>query len=228
MTRPGPIRIAGQRLNDPLGTLREYAEDARLRRTLQEYDLPGPGDPTSITSEEAGRRTRRIASRVSNAQADWFARRSTEPEVVAAMEKVPVGAALADANPVVEGGLYDQADALYAAFSSDRPAYVGIGKLHKVLHIKRPALIPILDERLRRLYRTPARDWGRRLRHERQLAGHGYWAAIRADLVDDGNAAALPDCREQLQDDEGHGQLLAKLSDLRLLDILAWRLGPAR
>jgi hypothetical protein len=95
------------------------------------------------------------------------------------------------------------------------------GKLHKVLHLKRPHLYPILDSQLRRTYRTKAKLAGAQLARHGQPSRPAYWAAIRDDLL--ANALALRQLRDQLVEDP-ELERLAGLSDLRLLDILAWSL----
>lgn len=227
MAQPRSVQLAGKTVSDPLGVLRAYAERPDLQRTVINYDLPGPGSATLVTLEEAGARTRRIASRVSNVEAQWFADRSSDPAVVAAMEAVPVTASLTEADPLQPGALYDNASALYEAFRAEAPPGVAVGKIHKVLHVKRPALVPILDSKLRHLYAPVARQWRDRLWAERGLVGHGYWAAIRADLCDPSNAPALKACRAQLTERGDALSVLSELSDLRLLDILAWSASQA-
>jgi hypothetical protein len=70
---------------------------------------------------------------------------------------------LADADPDATGGDFDHAADLYWYFTSpDRIRGVGVAKLHKVLHVKRPGLYPILDKQ----------DWlgARQRRIEKELA----------------------------------------------------------
>lgn len=222
MTLLSPVRVAGRSVSDPLAVLRSYVDRPVLARALRLYDAPGPGEPDVVLLDEA-RRTRRIASRMSEVQAEWFVERSKDDVVRTNLRLLPAGARLADADPLDSGGLYDKATALFEAFATAAPAGVAGGKLHKLLHIKRPALIPILDSKLRRVYKDEARRWGMTIRRERGLKGHGYWAAIRADLVDLENAAAIAACRSELVSREDSECLLA-LSDLRLLDILSWQL----
>jgi hypothetical protein len=99
-----------------------------------------------------------------------------------------------------------------------------VAKVHKVLHPKRPELYPILDERLRKLYGQHARDWLPRLSHLPGLTvadSPPYWAAFRGDLVH--NHDALENFRTHLAaDDDPAVRSMAKLTRLRLLDIVAW------
>ncbi len=103
---------------------------------------------------------------------------------------------------------------------------VGPAIASKLLHLKRPAFFPLLDSVLRALYRSvgekayQSSDYWRTARPRwRQL----LWAAIRADVVDSGNVAALTEVRAELSGsgEEGARQI-AGLTDVRLLDMLAW------
>lgn len=49
-----------------------------------------------------------------------------------------------------------------------------------------------------------------------------FWAAIREDLIDAGNQAALRQHREHLRSG-GHTARLVGLPNLRLMDIIAWQ-----
>jgi hypothetical protein len=96
---------------------------------------------------------------------------------------VPADAPLVDADPDEIDGLYDWASRLYDHFWVDRPSGVATAKVSKVLHLKYPALVPILDSRLLRLYRPAAK--AAMLRSSR-WAGPGrllYWEAIRHEFL---------------------------------------------
>lgn len=217
-----PMTVAGHRIDRPIDRVRQYATTPILVRTLNEYDFANRGDCDRITVEEAGLRTRRIASRVSGREALWFAEHSTSPAARAAFRNVPADAALQDADPLIADELYDRANSLFHAFRTAAPRGIAGGKIHKVLHVKRPHLIPILDAKLRRLYAASARQWGRRI--EPSGTRPSYWAAIRADLLDPTNTVALAGCRRLLcESDDPTSRRIAGLSDLRLLDIIAWQ-----
>jgi Family of unknown function (DUF6308) len=209
-----PVSVAGQEVADPLGVLRGYLQ--RHGKTLRAYDLAGLGNPDILSFGEVVR-TRVMASRISHREAAWFVERAA----LAPWSAVPEHARLADADPMVAGGAYDDALALYDHFAAATPVRVRGGKLHKVLHLKRPHLYPILDSQLRRTYRTKARMAGAQLTRNGRPSGRAYWAAIREDLL--ANARALCQLRDQLVEDS-ELRALAGLSELRLLDILAWSL----
>jgi hypothetical protein len=66
---------------------------------------------------------------------------------------------------------------------------------------------------------------GERCRRQLPHADRLYWAAIRADLVRPSNALALANLREALVlSAESHKQRLARVSDVRLIDMIVWRI----
>jgi hypothetical protein len=211
MTGDPSIVIAGRKL-----TVDEAAEKICLyqrqtKNTVDKYDLPGPGDPSKLTIEEVVR-TRIVKSRISNLAAAWF---------VETAEKVgwpPPQADLRDADPAVRGGLYDDLNACYQYFWDKRQPGVGIGKISKVLHIKRPAAYPILDSRVTAFYS----DAAKRAAANYPALGHKklFWAAIRADLIANTESGALEMLRERLKSTGLEPYI--RLTDLRLMDILTW------
>ncbi|MCW3472271.1 DUF6308 family protein [Rhodococcus pyridinivorans] len=120
--------------------------------TVTRYDLPGPGPAAVITADEIAR-THKVRSRISHAQRDWFIRTAVD----APWEAVPTAAQLIDADPNLGGELYDRAEALYDHFRTAAPRHVGVAKISKVLHLKRPGLFPILDSKVMAFYRHHAR-----------------------------------------------------------------------
>lgn len=166
-------------------------------------------------------RTPWMNSRISAVEADWFIERAES----APWSLGPVGAELVAADPLTAGGLYDRAEKLYDHFFGARPRGVNVAKVSKVLHLMRPKLYPVLDERLTQLYRGPATQAAALLSQDRPALGSNkrlYWAAIRRDIVD--NASALHELREVLRDsDVQHAAAVAdEVGDVRLLDMMAW------
>ena len=135
---------------------------------------------------------------------------------------VPADARLADADP--EGDLYWRGAELYEHFT--RRHGVGDAIASKLLHMKRPAFFPILDALIRYAYERSARtayEQGKRCRYQLPRADRLYWAAIRADLLRPGNVRAIADLREALVlSEESHNQRLARVSDVRLIDMIVW------
>ncbi len=130
-------------------------------------------------------------------------------------------ATFAEADPEQEDGAYDKAQRL--ARHVREPVITGLGwtKIYKFLHVKRPALYPILDERLRVLYASQSLDWTARLTPLRAQEGRLYWPALRADVVNPANQTALSEARAEMHAAGGALERVALLPDVRLLDIVA-------
>jgi hypothetical protein len=200
---------------------RAYARDHP--RTLRDYDLSDPGDPGVLTAAEAWR-SRIISSRLTHAERDKLVSRAER----APWASVPADADLADADPAVSDGLFASTARLYWAFFwPERIPGVARAKVHKVLHIKRPGLYPILDDHLKGLYKPYASAWPDRLHYLEGVTATDsppYWAAIRDDLVT--NHDALERYRIHLAEEGSETvRLMAKLTRLRLQDIIAWTVG---
>jgi Family of unknown function (DUF6308) len=208
------LTIAGRSL-DPADIWRQYA---RRTRTLHGYDLAGTGDQASLTRAEVAR-SRIIASRISNDECGRLLRRSQS----APWASVSMDMDLAQADPVRRGGPFDNAAALYWHFTTPHERGIGMAKIHKVLHLKRPQLYPVLDRLVRRLYSAQASVWVDVIPGARREDAVTFWAAIRADLIDEDNRAALEVYRESLRVTR-ETAAMANLPAVRLLDIAAWEI----
>jgi hypothetical protein len=206
------VTIAGEEVPDPFEKLVAYA--SRYSATLIRYDLAGQDDPFALSHDEV-RRTRRIASRISDRERDWFVERGQS----APWTHVDANADLGDADPGHEGGLYDWADALYQHFRTDAPRNVNMAKISKVLHLKRPALVPLLDSHLERKCRRLARQAA--LRYPARGYSRLYWAATRDDLLLNRDSITALRGRSA-EDDREAVRRLSQLTGLRVLDILTW------
>lgn len=213
------VFVAGIKIADPLAQVESYVNGHR--RTLEQYDLAGQGEPDTLAVEEI-ERTRIIRSRISGSQCQWMFEQAQRSEEF--WRAVPPHAVLADADPAEKGGLYDDACALFESFLHSRQPGIWWGKVSKVLHLKRPGLFPILDSRLKSFYREPARAAAVRYQSARPGMRYAYWAAVRADATNPVNVAGLAELRHRLR---AHPKTLVRsatdLSDVRLLDILAWK-----
>ncbi|MGW5322541.1 DUF6308 family protein [Rhodococcus pyridinivorans] len=184
--------------------------------TVARYDLPGPGPAESITADDIAR-THKVRSRISHAQRDWFIRTAVDAPWAA----VSIEAKLVDADPNISGELYDRAEALYEHFRTAAPRHVGVAKISKVLHLKRPGLFPILDSKVMAFDRLHARAAAARYPHRAKRAM--FWAAIRDDVCTNLDSGALPLFRRRLAQSEiEQVRRIATLTDVRLLDILTW------
>lgn len=198
--------------------------------TLRRYDAPTEGEHGQVT-DELVRRTRSLASRISLAQQAWFVERAQSLDLGEIHQIRDLTQLLTDKSA------WEAADHVYSHFMSEAPKGVSFAKVHKVVHLVRPSVFPILDSRLRSTYwtrqkalsdagRLPGRDnWRRRT-----------WIAIGEDLIAARADGALTTLREAIAsharrdsnsepdaDALERADLLAGVSDLRLLDILTWK-----
>jgi hypothetical protein len=212
------LLIAQDVVDDPFPLWRRYAQ--KYTRTIREYDHGGSGDPDILTEAEAWR-SRIINSRLTRGECTEVVRRAQS----APWASVPATADLADADASVAGGLFADTAGLYWWFTSPaRIKGVAVAKVHKILHLKRPGLYPILDEQVKSLYRPSAATWVSRLGHLGGLRiadSPPYWAAFRSDLVK--NLDQLQACRTRMADDDDEAvRLMGTLTCLRLQDMIAW------
>lgn len=212
LARMNQLTVAGRTVEDPLGVFVDYAK--RYGRTLAKYDFSVQADSHSIALPDVTV-TRVIASRISAAQAHQIVARAAESRHL--LQAIPVDARLQDADPAQTDELYDAMTALHKSLHGPG---IKDSKVSKVLHLKRPSLYPILDSALSKFYRKAARAAATRYseRGFRIMA----WAAIRDDLL--ANQQTLEALRPIMAaNDVLHAQRVYELSDLRLLDILAWK-----
>jgi hypothetical protein len=215
------IIVAGVPEPDPAKRIIDYVTAHDTGETVRAYDLGGQGDIFSLTYDEVIR-TGKIRSRISKLERDWFVQWAAERGPL--WGAVPPDTRLADADPSVHGGLYDHALALFDHFHKAGKRGIGYGKISKVLHLKRPHLYPILDSKLRDAYRGPAAAAAQRFQQHRPGVRWSFWAAVRDDVLNPANVEALKAVRTEMRAHENElVRRAAELSDVRLLDILAWR-----
>jgi len=126
------------------------------------------------------------------------------------------------ADPEEAGGLYDRANDLYQHFF--KIDGIKSAKASKLLHLHRPQLYPILDRWVKALYREAADEAAKASTTRSPNGEPMFWAAIREDLIV--NSGSLLDLRHWCAEQHGAAtarwSLLGGLTDLRLLDVLAW------
>lgn len=214
-----PIAVAGRVVGNPAYAVAQYLE--QHGGTVTHYDFRaatfGQVTPDLIRAT----RSPWMGSRISAAQATWIISRGT----TAPWSTISLDAQLKEADPLVEGGLYDRAAALWEHFWDARPTGISTAKFSKVLYLMRPGLFPILDSYLVKFYRAAAREAASEVGRQRPSLGRLttlYWEAIRQDILR--SEAALQVLREVLTASPvPMAQTAAqRLSDLRLLDMLAW------
>jgi hypothetical protein len=213
------IAVAGQIVPNPAHAIVEYLE--RHGGTVTHYDFQAATFDQINPDLVRATRSPWMGSRISAQQAAWFIDRG----ITAPWAAIPLDAQLKEADPLVVDGLYDRAAILWEHFWDARPANVSTAKISKVLYLMRPGLFPILDSYLIRFYRTAARAAATDVGQKRASLGRFrtlYWEAVRRDILD--NEASLQVLRQALAATGAPlpEQAARRLSDLRLLDMLAW------
>lgn len=206
-----------------LELLQDYA--AQYASTVRLYDLagdadgrPGPGsgaDPiNAVTLGDIGRLVVINAGLSAGDVATLM-----DIDATSELTAVPATARLENCEP--GNDLYQAATALYEKYRLFRGSNIGPAKRSKLLHLKRPWLVPIADSRTISVYRRRADNWAARLR-----VPSGHWEAVREDLMV--GSADFERLTMRLSEDPAPElQRLSRLTSLRLLDILAWTLGDS-
>src|SRR6516162_6193301 len=213
------IAVAGHVVRNPAHAIVQYLD--QHAGTVTHYDFRAATFSQINLDLIRATRSPWMGSRISAKEAAWIIDRGT----FAPWAAIPIDAQLKEADPLAVDGLYDRAAVLWEHFWDARPANVRTAKISKVLYLMRPGLFPILDSYLIRFYRTAARAAAIDLGQQRASLGRFrtlYWEAIRRDILD--NEANLQVLRQALA---ATGtplpeQAARRLSDLRLLDMLAW------
>ena len=217
------IAVAGHVVRDPAHAIVQYLE--QHGGTVTHYDFRAATFSGINLDLIRATRSPWMGSRISAKDAAWLIDRGT----TAPWAAIPLDARLKKADPLTVDGLYDRAAALWEHFWDARPANVSTAKISKVLYLMRPGLFPILDSYLTRFYRTAARAAAVDVAQKRASLARFrtlYWEAIRRDIL--ANEAGLQAVREVLAATEAPlaEQAARGLSDLRLLDMLAWAVSP--
>ena len=149
--------------------------------TITGFDQVAGSSPQRLTLElvEA---TRKVSSRISKVEAQWFVEKAES----APWHLVMPDEDFADADVLEVGGLYDRATMLWNHFAAPQRANVADAKISKVLFLMRPCTFPIIDSRLKRSYRSAARllhSTVYKVRPELQGVDGLTWEALRLDLV---------------------------------------------
>jgi hypothetical protein len=222
LTRDGKkanMRIGDQLSRDTaLACLRSYAEN--YPQTIRFYDLagdpdgrPGPGgggDPVNkVTLADIGRLVA-IGAKLAPEDVAKLLNVDASRE----FEAVPATAELEHCSPGSE--LHAAATALYDSYRFEAGSNIGRAKRSKLLHMKRPMLVPIFDTRVAAIYRSRVQ------RRPKTLSRNdASWEAVREDLCDGAEDFGWLVGRLSADSDPGVRRL-GRLTNLRLLDILAW------
>lgn len=215
----------GRVIRNPTAAVIDYVR--HRGKTITRFDLRGPGAANTLTYEEVVR-TRRLSSRISNDQAGRF----VDAGRTAPWEPVRTNWTLYDLDPESDRGREKlrRAHQLYVHFwnelRKDNQKGVANGKISKVLHLKRPRLVPILDSVMWSRYWPEAK----RVMKEQadtveKSEARAEWLAVRADLAR--HKDQIEEIRRSLAMSKTwmrvtDGADANVLTDLRLLDILVW------
>ncbi|MFG3715469.1 DUF6308 family protein [Micromonospora sp. NPDC047730] len=126
---------------------------------------------------------------------------------------VPKDTRLVDTPYGRAGTPYAHAIALYRHF---RYRYrLGVTVASAILHLRRPSLVPMLNDRTIAFYSEQAVDLATASMSDSPL----YWEVFRRDLIN--SAAGIDVLRQQLVDaDDAVSHALSRLSDVRLFGVL--------
>jgi hypothetical protein len=219
------IVVAGHVVRNPAHAIVRYLD--QHGGTVTHYDFRAATFDQINPDLIRATRSPWMGSRISAKEAAWIIDRGTSAPWAA----IPLDAQLKEADPLADSGLYDQAEALWEHFWEARPVNVSTAKISKVIYLMRPGLFPILDSYLTRFYRAAARAAAIDVGQKRASQGPSttlYWEAIRRDIL--GSEASLRALREVLAAAEAPlaAEAARKLSDLRLLDMLAFAASPGQ
>ena len=173
----------GLAVDDPLATAVAFVE----AYGVGERDV-SPGRFSAVDLRRANGGGARISA------AEQAAILSRRPEIEASLAALPVGASLTSKRVP-----WDALTRLFAAFADIRG--VGLSKMTKTLHPKRPALIPMLDSYVQEYLGEPAQATELVRRYKLDL---------------DRNRAGLTDLKRELAV-RGY-----RTTEVRLLDLLIW------
>lgn len=193
-----------------------YADTVRL------YDLggdpegnPGPGGGAEPVDSVALSDIGRLVVMNAGIRANDVAALA-DVDAAAEFAAVPADARLEEC--VLGNDLYQAATALYEKYRLLKGSNIGQAKRSKLLHLKRPWLVPIADTRVTEVYRRRAAERAAELG-----IASGHWEAVREDLeagAEDFQWLTAQLCSHQ----DPRIQRLGRLTSLRLLDILAWKI----
>lgn len=177
--------------------------------TLEYYDFGGvDADPhahDSVDLSDAGR----LVVINANLKADDV------PRMIAAGKSAPWEAVTADDDLRTNDweDLLTRAERLYLHFRKAETGGLGPTRTHKLLHLKRPRVFPIVDSVVRQTYLDAASQEARGLGQRQPV----YWPALAREIR--ANADAYRQLTEQLRDER-----VGRLTVPRLHDILVWSL----
>jgi hypothetical protein len=221
---PDSAIVAGHVLDEASSRVARYL--SCHAQTVKHCDMRAGSWATLSQDAVASSRRPFLNSRISREQGNQLVARAKTAD----WSLLSVHQPLASKDQREDDATMARALGLYAHFLDPKIPGVSRGKVHKILYIMRPAYFPIVDSRLARLYRKPALEWNsefRRAGGQSDYFAPAYWAAIRADIRR--NTDVIKHMRTKLSSVNSgeHTEVIARLTDVRILDMLAWSMESA-
>ena len=202
--------IADEVITDEAAFEMLLAYGKKYALTVAHYDHGGQDPANRVTLADIGRLVL-IDARLRGQDVGRLINAADE----ATWAAIPPEASFLDLAPdPTAATVYQSASALYARLTPPGGG-VQMTKATKLMHLKRPHLVPIVDSVAQTAYRQAAEHAAKNLDHGKRA----YWVAIWADARR--NEDLLPPIRARLAE---HGSPVASLPSLRLHDILMWSL----
>jgi len=210
------IQVAGQRVNDALlwQGVTDYA--AHASHVLRFYDGVALGPLRAQPALDVSALGRLYF--IDHSFSSYDAAALLEVRAGAQWGGIPNEATLREADPQVDGGSYDAAEALHRSYLAALPR-LGPGIVSAALALCRPWLFPLLGPDTRHLYSdVAAKAWVESHKTARPFSRRTFWPVIRADLLQAGDRIAAWHERLAASDVEEE-QWLSRVSDVRLWGI---------
>jgi hypothetical protein len=211
----------------PVGATVDYLVHEYPELTLRHYDFGGESPRDSITMADLGRATlfgafrgwKPAAALLRAAEAATWPTEGESWRLDAAPETDP--------EDWLSRSEVRAARDLFASLARGAEGGWREAAASKVLHLKWPDFFPVIDGELRWLYGQQALEAERRIpgsRRRARASTTAYWIVVRQDLLRPENRQADMATRAALAsaEDRKKADLLAQLTNLRLLDVLAW------
>lgn len=194
--------------DDAFQLLRAYGD--KHSQTVAYYDHGGQDSPNAVTLADIGRLVV-INARLSGNDVGRLIQ-AVDADTWSAL---PLDASFLDLpEDPSSSDIYQKASDIYALLTPPRRG-VQMTKATKLMHLKRPQLMPIVDS----VAQTAYGDLAAKAAKEIGRGRRAYWPCIWADARR--NEDALPPLRRRLAD---CGSPVADLPSLRLHDMLVWSL----
>jgi len=202
----------GIKVNDPVGTVTNYYKKAgKGAIAYDKFELPRDNSFNKDQIEQAIRASNRLGARIPYNDESKVLKPllQKQNEIESKLAGVPAHLTILDNYVEIPW------DNLKSLFDTFKLKYISLARMTKILHKKRPNLIPILDKNiLVNKYLEPLlQEQGVITREETERAVY-YIKELRKDI--EGNREAFIEAKQNLKNED------YDISLLRILDILIW------